>query len=115
MTVANVSDKAYSDEELTPRWGVETPGFELQDVPQFWGLIAPKLENAVNLSTVRAPQLYLPGYGGSGVLSAAIPTQENLPAHDGLVNVMAGIFDPLSSDDHADYSGGTNMAMYQRW
>jgi hypothetical protein len=115
LTIANVSDKAYADKDSMPLWGVETLGYELQDVSQLWGLIAPELAHSVNLSTVRAPQLYMPGYGGSGILSAAVATKDNLPGHEGLASVMSGIFQSDSSGDYADYSGGTNMAMYKRW
>ncbi|ETI21274.1 hypothetical protein G647_07619 [Cladophialophora carrionii CBS 160.54] len=115
LTVVNVSDKAYPDKESMPLWGVETPGYELQDVSQLWGLIAPDLANSVNLSTIRAPHLYIPGYGGSGILSAAVATKDNLPAHEGLASIMGGIFQTSSNGDYADYSGGTNMAMYKRW
>ena len=114
LTIADVSDKVYPDKESMPLWGVETPVFELQDVPQLWGLISPERDNSVNLSTIRAPQLCLPGYGGSGVLSATTPGHENLPGNDGFADIMAGIYQ-LNGGDWADYSGGTNMAMYARW
>lgn len=111
LTIANVSDKIYPDKDSMPLWGIESPEeFELQDLPQLWGLISPELEKSVNLSTIRAPQLYLPGYGGSGILSAAVSGHENLPAHDGLANILSGIFQ-FNSGDWADYTGSTNMAV----
>ncbi|KAJ9602902.1 hypothetical protein H2200_012682 [Cladophialophora chaetospira] len=115
LTIANVSDKSYPSTESMPLWGVESPpGYELADLSQLWGLVAPELKDSVNLSTIQAPHLYLPGFGGSGLLSAAVASQ-NLPAHEGLVNVMGGIYQSYSNGDYADYSGSTNMAMYRRW
>lgn len=111
LTIANVSDKIYPDKDSMPLWGIESPkDYELQDLPQLWGLISPELEKSVNLSTVRAPQLYLPGYGGSGILSAAVSGHENLPGHDGLADILSGIFQ-FNSGDWADYTGSTNMAV----
>ncbi|EXJ94562.1 hypothetical protein A1O1_02958 [Capronia coronata CBS 617.96] len=114
LTVVNVTDKPYSDNKSMPLWGVESPDMELADVPQLWGLISPELESSVNLSTIRAPHLYLPGYGG--LLSGSSPGQENLPAADGLTDVLAGVYqDTLGAGDMADYTGTTNMAMYATW
>jgi hypothetical protein len=116
LTISNVSDKSYPDQKSMPLWGVETPGMEIGDVPQLWGLISPDLENSVNLSTVRAPHLYLPGYGGSGVLSAVVPGGDNFPAKQGMDNVMSGVYvDSILTSDWTDYSGGNNMAMFKRW
>ncbi|KIW33695.1 uncharacterized protein PV07_00523 [Cladophialophora immunda] len=114
LSIVNVSDKSYSDKEAMPLWGIESPeGYEMSNLPQLWGLISPELEHSVNLSTIRAPQLYLPGYGGSGILST-VPGFENLPGSDGPADTLAGVYQ-YTSDDSADYTGTTNMAMYARW
>ncbi|EXJ74703.1 uncharacterized protein A1O5_01397 [Cladophialophora psammophila CBS 110553] len=113
LSIVNVSDTSYPDKESMPLWGVESPGYTMNDIHQLWGLISPELEHSVNLSTVRAPQLYLPGYGGLGVLST-VPGYENLPGADGPADALAGVYQS-GGDDWADYSGDTNMAMYARW
>ncbi|KAJ4539556.1 hypothetical protein HRR80_007249 [Exophiala dermatitidis] len=114
LTVTNVTDKMYPDQKSMPLWGVESPALELADVPQLWGLISPEREDSVNLSTIRSPRLYLPGF--AGVLTGTSPGQENLPAADGLTDVLAGVYQGSSSTgDMADYTGTANMAMYARW
>ncbi|KAL2402668.1 hypothetical protein ABEF93_003030 [Exophiala dermatitidis] len=114
LTVTNVTDKMYPDQKSMPLWGVESPALELADVPQLWGLILPEREDSVNLSTIRSPRLYLPGF--AGVLTGTSPGQENLPAADGLTDVLAGVYQGSSSTgDMADYTGTANMAMYARW
>ena len=114
LTVVSISEKAYASQESMPLWGVETVDFELQDLYQLWGLVSPELETSVNLSTIRAPHLYLPGYGGSGLLTASSPSYENLPASHGFADVLSAVYE-LSSGEWTDYSGGTNIAMYARW
>ncbi len=114
LTIANVSDKSYPSNESMPLWGVETPGYKLEDISQLWGLIAPELKHSANLSTSHAPHLYLPGFSGSGMLSSGVHS-DNIPASIGLANVMAGMFETYSNGDWADYSGSSNMAMYKRW
>ncbi|KIW86078.1 hypothetical protein Z517_01472 [Fonsecaea pedrosoi CBS 271.37] len=113
LSIVNVSDKSYPDKESMPLWGIESPGYEMSDVPQLWGLISPELEHSVNLSTIRAPQLYLPGYGGKGLLST-VSGYENLPGSDGPSDALSGVYQ-YNSGGWADYTGDTNMAMYARW
>jgi hypothetical protein len=111
LSVVSVNEKNYSDNQSMPLWGVESPpGWNLSDISQLWGLISPDKENSVNLSTVRAPHLYLPGYGG--FFSVGIPGSSNLPAGDGLADLLAGLYEnPYSSSGLPDYTGEANMAM----
>ncbi|OAP63010.1 hypothetical protein AYL99_02237 [Fonsecaea erecta] len=113
LSIVNVSDKSYPDKEAMPLWGIESPGYKMNNLPQLWGLISPDLEHSVNLSTIRAPQLYLPGYGGQGTLTT-VPGFENLPGADGPGDALAGVYE-YNNGNSADYTGDTNMAMYARW
>jgi len=114
LRVMNVTEKVYTDNASMPLWGVETVDFYLNDILQLWGLISPELENSVNLSTIRAPQLYLPGYGG--VLGTSLPGYENIPGTSGPTDVLEGIWGTSwSTSGITDYTGETNMAMFVRW
>lgn len=115
LTVVDVTDKVYTDNASMPLWGVESPrNMTLGEVSQLWGLVSADLENSANVSTIRAPHLYLPGYGG--YLSMLTPEASNIPAATGFSNVLSGIWQtPLGVDGLVDYTGNSNMAMYARW
>lgn len=115
LSVVDVQDIEYADNSSMPLWGVESPrNYTLSNLNQLWGLISPDLENSVNLSTIRAPHLYLPGYGG--LLSALVVGSNNLPAGNGLDNVLAGVYEiPLGGQKLADYTGSSNIALYAKW
>ena len=114
LSVVDVQDITYADNASMPLWGVESPtNYTLANLNQLWGLISPDLEKSVNLSTIRAPHLYLPGYGG--LLTTAVAGSSNLPAANGLDDVLSGIYQPLGSPGLADYTGSSNMALYAKW
>lgn len=77
LTVLNMAPKSYKDKAFMPLWGVETADYDLSGMSQYWGIIDPRQEYAVNLSTVRSPHLYLPGY--SGFLSSSPRGIDNVP------------------------------------
>ena len=111
LSVVSVNEKTYSDNQSMPLWGVESPpGWNLSDIGQLWGLVSSEMEHSVNLSTIRAPHLYLPGFGG--FFSTGIPGSNNLPAGDGITNLLAGIYvNSYSTTGLPDYTGSSNMAM----
>lgn len=111
LSVVSVNEKIYPDNQSMPLWGVESPpGWNLSDISQLWGLISPDMENSANLSTIRAPHLYLPGFGG--FFSTGIPGSSNFPAGDGITDLLAGIYvNPYSTNGLPDYTGSSNMAM----
>lgn len=111
LSVVGVTEKNYTDNQSMPLWGVETlPNWNLSDIGQLWGLISPEKENSVNLSTLRAPHLYLPGYGG--FFSVGIPDANNLPAGDGITDLLTGLYaSPALSNDLPDFSGSANMPL----
>lgn len=111
LTVVGVNEKNYTNKESMPLWGVETPPeFNLTDISQLWGLISPELEKSVNLSTLRAPQLYIPG--GEGFFTTAAPAANSLPAASALMDILAGVYaTTFASSGMPDFSGSANMAM----
>ena len=116
LSVVNVSPKAYPKKESMPLWGVETVNFTLSDMSQLWGIINPELENAKNLSTMRSPHLYLPGF--SGFLSSSPGGLDNIPGTNGAKNALHAIYDVGSASSSSginDYSGTINYAMLAKW
>jgi hypothetical protein len=125
LVVTNIEDKTYSNEKDMPLWGVENTGnaFQENEISLIWGLVSSAYENNPNVSTIRQPSLYLPGYDG-GVLSSGISTlgSQNLPGSDFYSGAMWTAYSvgqssgTLSSlTPQVDYSGEVNMAMWTRW
>ncbi len=117
LTVESIQPKRYPNRESMPLWGVETVDFVLHDLTQLWGLISPEHASAVNLTTKRAPSLYLPGYGGT--LSAQIMGYQNVPGTTGPQDILSAVYEDsangLSGDSGLlDYTGRSNMAMLSR-
>ena len=115
LTVANVTTKTYLDNESMPLWGVETTNFRQQDVSQLWGLIDPGQQNAPNLTTIRSPRLYLPGWGG--LLSNTPSGLDNLPGVKGPGSALVALYGSSASSTSGiyDYSGTTNYALLAKW
>jgi len=123
LAVTNVQDKIYPDEASMPLWGVENTGggytnFQLNLI---WGLVSPTYENNANVSTVRQPSLYLPGwidptYISSGAGDLLIGS-ENLPGSDFAPQALETTYcvSPDGGCNGIDYTGDTNMAMWVRW
>jgi len=122
LVVTDIQDKVYPDENSMPLWGVENTGnaYYTEDLNLVWGLVSSKYENNPNVSTVRQPSLYLPGWvdpDWDGTASELTENFENMPASDfsiGALYTAYGISD-TSSSGAIDYSGETNMAMWVKW
>ncbi len=115
LSVLNVTPKRYKDNASMPIWGVETVNYDLSGLSQLWGIIDPEQEHAVNLSTIRSPDVYLPGYSGS--LSNSPRGRDNVPGANGPRNVLYAIYQTsgLSSSGLPDYTGTLNYAMLAKW
>lgn len=121
LAIADIQEKVYADESHMPLWGVENTGngYLTQDLNLIWGLVSPKYANNVNVSTVRQPSLYLPGWidptsiTGSNTLNVF----ENLPGSDFSIRALRTAYcvSGTGSCSGIDYSGETNMAMWARW
>ncbi|RDW63674.1 hypothetical protein BP6252_11219 [Coleophoma cylindrospora] len=119
LTVLEAQDKVYADESSMPLWGVENTGnaYYMQDMNLIWGLVSSAYETNPNVSTVRQPSLYLPGWiGGWSSLGMSSTSYENLPASDFSIGALASAYDVGTSNvGQSDYSGQTNMAMWSKW
>ena len=115
LTVLNASPKPYKDKASMPLWGVETVDYDLDGLSQFWGIIDPEQINAVNLSAIRSPHLYLPGYSGS--LSNSPRGFDNVPGANGPRNLLYAIYHStdMRSTGLPDYTGTLNYAMLAKW
>ena len=123
LAVTDVQDKVYPDEASMPLWGVENTdnSFTIDDLNLVWGLVSPAYENNVNVSTVRQPSLYLPGWIDPIVSDISdgesLEVFENLPGSDFAVGALESTYciDESGNCEGVDYSGNTNMAMWVRW
>ncbi|KAK6535729.1 hypothetical protein TWF694_002178 [Orbilia ellipsospora] len=114
LTVTDLADKVYLNDELKPLWGVENTELTLNGVSPLWGLIAPDMEKKLNISTVRKESLYLPGYV-QGIGPSANGYQ-NLPGVDFPPDALAAAYDiGFSALGVEDYSGLTNLRLYSMW
>jgi len=114
LSVQTIQDKEYEDVEHMPIWGVETVDVQYADITQLWGLVSPAEQKSVNLTTIQASHLYLPGHMGS--LNYQRQGYGYLPGASGPVDILESLFNTLSARDGTqDYSGATNVATLSRW
>lgn len=109
-------DKQYHDNASIPLWGVESSGLTMDGISPVWGIVDPAYEAYPNISLVRKPSLYLPGYYDTGGLVSGIAGGflEDLPGSDFGPYAMNTISSTLTSPS-IDYSGYQNMALFLKW
>jgi hypothetical protein len=127
LGIIDIKDKTYdqSNSSSMPLWGVENTGnkYKNSDLSLIWGLVSDEYENNVNVSTVRQPSLYLPGWiEPSSVSFGGFQVQgfENLPGTDFSIDALQTSYcvtggSSSSCGSGIDYSGETNMAMWVKW
>lgn len=110
LAVVDIRPKTYPNQASMPLWGVEDTGgrFFNNDLNLIWGLVSDAYEKAPNVSTVRQPHLYLPGWF-DGTTQAG---SENLPAVDLSTVGLAAVYKPSGP---VDYTGQSSLAMWARW
>ncbi|KAF2455766.1 hypothetical protein BDY21DRAFT_348618 [Lineolata rhizophorae] len=117
LSVTNVTNKVYPDEDSKPLWAVEYTESPISDVSPIWGLVsAEDVEGVANISTLRKESLYLPGYSG---LSSG-PSQhgyQNLPGVDFHVQALAAAYTVYTTPGIGltDYSGQISLALFRMW
>jgi len=114
LEVVDIVDKTYPNDDAKPLWGVENTEIPLADARALWGLVSPELATqTANLSTLRKESLLLPGYSSTGITTTGY---ENLPGVDFPAEALGVAYSIGSAgSDVPDYSGRTNLAMFQRW
>jgi len=110
LAVVDAQPKTYPNQASMPLWGVEDTGghFFNNDLNLIWGLVSDVYEKALNVSTVRQPHLYLPGWF-DGTTQAE---SENLPVSDLGTMGLAAVYMPTGV---VDYTGQSSLAMWIRW
>jgi hypothetical protein len=128
--VDNIKDKMYTNNSMAPLWGMEDSGRTVAEIAPIWGLVSPDYENFPNVSTVRKPEFYLPGYTGGGLQVAsfsdsAFGNLQNLPAANFYRYALGGAYggndgaETMPGIDttgiQIDYSGHSSVALFRRW
>ncbi|KAF2742652.1 hypothetical protein M011DRAFT_412228 [Sporormia fimetaria CBS 119925] len=129
LTVLESKDRTYQSEREMPLWAVEDSGMRVGQIEPFWGIVSSEYQNYPNVSTIRQPSLYLPGYSspatGVGITSfSVIDLSQNLPASDFWKYAMADVYGDnieFNTPAHSgvstavDYGGYTSVALLKRW
>ncbi|KAK2922718.1 hypothetical protein FoTM2_017571 [Fusarium oxysporum f. sp. vasinfectum] len=121
LAVADIKDKQYTDKGSIPLWGVEETGdrYRLSQLNLIWGLVSPAYQESANVSTVRRPSLFLPGWIDLLLIdnSRLMKSRNNLPGSDFSVAVLSAAYSVggLFSNGLMDYTGKSSIAMWARW
>jgi hypothetical protein len=121
LAVTDTKDKQYKDKGSMPLWGVEKTGYRyrLPELNLIWGLVSPAYQENANISTVRQPSLFLPGWINPLSISDTtfINPGQNLPGSDFSVSVLSAAYSVggFSSNGWMDYTGKSSIAMWARW
>jgi hypothetical protein len=121
LDITDIKPKEYAKEEDMPLWAVENLKMRLEEVNPIWGMTTPEHSKHPNISTSRQPHLYLPGHVDMVLddISPASSTQY-LAGVDFYSRIMALTYDTEAISEHPlyampDYSGKSNLAMYNKW
>lgn len=114
LTITAIGNKEYASEKDMPLWGFEESGLTTLGVGATWGLITPEYASHDNVSSVRAPHLYLPGYVAYLAPTLNLGMDDNYPASDFPSRVMNSVLS-LNTDWAFDLVGRANIAIFTRW
>ncbi|RSL78768.1 hypothetical protein CDV31_017252, partial [Fusarium ambrosium] len=121
LAVTDIQDKQYTDERSMPLWGVEETGnrYRVSDLNPIWGLVSPAYQESANVSTVRQPSLFLPGWMDTVSMTDTrlMKFGENLPGSDFSVGALSAAYSvgDLFDKRGIDYTGKSSIAMWARW
>lgn len=113
LTVTGLTEKKYSNQSSKPLWGVEVTNQELVNTSPLWGLVSSPDQGNISLSTLRKESLYLPGNLGSYSQMAAVA--DNVPGTSFHTQALLEAYQIGDSQQKADYSGKSNMALFRLW
>jgi len=125
LDILDIKSKSYASDDEKPLWGVENLKLRLRDTNPVWGITLPEYDKNPNISTARQEFLYLPGLAsgfiGGKVLSPG-PTNaiQYFAGIDFYSNAMATTYNQDRVDSNSfyglpDYTGRSNLAMYNQW
>ncbi|UPK91983.1 hypothetical protein LCI18_002918 [Fusarium solani-melongenae] len=119
IEVKEIKDKDYTAEDGMPLWGVEDSPLELDVFPPIWGLVDPAYEKFQNISTIRAPSLYLLGSGSMSPLRWELDSgyvHRNLPASIAPIGAFFTIFSSTTNSlSPNDVVGKSSMSLWLKW
>lgn len=120
LDVVDIKPKTYATDEEKPLWAVENLGLRLGDVNPVWGITLPEHDNHPNISTARQEYLYLPGLASTILGVSPTSSSQNLAGVDFYSGIMAVAYNMDGVDANGgygipDYTGKTNLAIYNRW
>ncbi|RTE71281.1 hypothetical protein BHE90_014313 [Fusarium euwallaceae] len=119
IEIKEIKDKEYAAEDDMPLWGVEDSPLELDVFPPIWGLVDPAYEKFQNISTVRAPSLYLLGSGSMSPIRWELDSgyvHRNLPASIAPIGAFFTIFESISNSlSPNDVVGKSSMSLWLKW
>lgn len=119
LDIKDIKDKTYTTEEDQPLWAVENLKMRLDDVNPVWGITLPEHGNHPNISTARQEYLYLPGLAPT-LYAAPTQSKQSLAGADFYSTIMAFTYTMDAADAGSiygvpDYTGRTNLALYNKW
>ncbi|SPO07433.1 uncharacterized protein DNG_10127 [Cephalotrichum gorgonifer] len=116
LHVDAIEDKKYDSEADMPLWGFEETGLNVGAVDPIWGLISDEYEKHDNVSALRQPQIYLPGYAPANLPPSLSATMgSNIPGSDFASLTMNTVFGLSGNEWPFDLLGAASMAIFTRW
>ena len=124
LQVNSIDPKEYASEDDYPIWGTEDSGLRMTEIPMIWGLLSPEYTGYPNVSTIKQPSFYLPGYASNGIQRSSftrspVVLYQNLPGHDFAVSVGNTVYGSgisgLGDSWPIDVLGRGNLGVFARW
>jgi hypothetical protein len=120
LAIKDVKEKEYKDEEEMPLWGVEDWSLGLAQFKPIWGIVDPVFKDFRNISTLRAPSLYMLGsaqdnvFGTSGFNPAF--SEMNLPGSIVPISALSTIANNRDSTEPViDFTAQRSMSLWLKW
>ncbi|CAI4215602.1 unnamed protein product [Parascedosporium putredinis] len=114
LHVDDIEPKRYESEEDYPLWGYEETGLNVSGVDPLWGLISPEYSSRPNVSSLRQPSLYLPGYQDT-VGFNGFSIGSNLPGSQFPSQAMNQAFELGEGGWPFDLLGTASISIFNRW
>ncbi|KAH7176141.1 hypothetical protein EDB81DRAFT_633863 [Dactylonectria macrodidyma] len=120
LVIKEIEDKKYENEDEMPLWGVEDWFYKLDQMHPIWGLLDPAFEGFQNISTIRAPSLYMVGSGeGFGEVLGTQSPAMNLPGSIVPTGAMHTISAFSSAMDASavpfDFTAQNSLSLWIKW
>lgn len=120
LVVQKVEDKVYENDDDMPFWGMEdwASSLNLTQFQPVWGILDPSFETVPNVSTIRAPSLYMVG-SGSDINQAklnSLSLMNNIPASifpAAALNTVSTL-QTLSTSSY-DFLGENSLSLWLKW